>query len=90
MASSGGLPALAERKWRHKLALFQLGRALNIMLATTRVFAALLLCALSGHASAEPTSTADFHSRVVELYDFEPHKLDQGGLQAKSAQLDQW
>jgi hypothetical protein len=56
-----------------------------------RVFAALfLLCAAPSLARAESTSTADFHSKVVALYSFEPHKLDQGEIQAKSAQLDQF
>lgn len=56
-----------------------------------RAFAALFLaCVASGPALAESTSTADFHSKVVELYSFEPHKLEQAEIQAKSGQLDQF
>lgn len=56
-----------------------------------RAFAALFLtCVASGPAWAESTSTADFHSKVVELYTFEPHKLGQAEIQAKSGQLDQF
>ena len=56
-----------------------------------RLFAALFLaCVASGLALAESISTADFHSRVVELYSFEPHKLGQAEIQAKSGQLDQF
>jgi hypothetical protein len=50
-----------------------------------RIFAALFLaCGASGLAWAESTSTTDFHSKVVELYSFEPHKLEQAEIQAKS------
>jgi hypothetical protein len=56
-----------------------------------RVFAALFLtCGASGLAWAESTSADDFHSRIVELYSFEPHKLGQAEIQAKSGQLDQF
>ncbi len=56
-----------------------------------RLFAALsLLCVASDLALAESTSTADFHSKVVELYSFEPHKLERAEMQAKSGQLDQF
>jgi hypothetical protein len=55
-----------------------------------RAFALFLTCVASGPAWAESTSTADFHSKVVELYSFEPHKLGQAEIQAKSGQLDQF
>lgn len=56
-----------------------------------RVFAVLvLLCVAPGFAFAESISAADFHSNVVELYNFEPHKLQHAELQAKSDQLDQF
>jgi hypothetical protein len=56
-----------------------------------RLFVALVLpCVASSLALAELTSTADFHSRVVELYSFEPHKLERAEIQAKSGQLDQF
>jgi hypothetical protein len=52
-----------------------------------RAFAALLLtCIATVPASAEP----DFHSKVVELYSFEPHKLTNAEMQAKAGQLDQF
>ena len=56
-----------------------------------RLFVALFLsCVASGLAWAESISAADFHSRVVELYSFEPHTLNQAEIQAKSGQLDQF
>jgi hypothetical protein len=56
-----------------------------------RLFVALFLsCVASGLAWAESISAADFHSRVVELYSFEPHTLNQAQMQAKSGQLDQF
>jgi len=55
-----------------------------------RVFAVLVLSCLAGTAWAQPISAADFHSRVVEFYSFEPHKLQRGEMQAKSDQLDQF
>ena len=52
-----------------------------------RVFAALFLnCIVTIPAFAEP----DFHSKVVELYSFEPHKLTNAEMQAKAGQLDQF
>ena len=56
-----------------------------------RLFVALFLsCVASGPAWAESISAAGFHSRVVELYSFEPHTLNQAEIQAKSGQLDQF
>lgn len=56
-----------------------------------RVFAALfVLCIAPRFTFAEAISAADFHSKVVELYSFEPHKLQHAALQAKSDQLDQF
>ena len=50
-----------------------------------RLFVALVLpFVASGLALAESMSAADFHSRVVELYSFEPHKLESAEMQAKS------
>ena len=54
-----------------------------------RAFAALLLIA-AVPAIADPISQPDFHSKVVELYSFEPHKLASAEMQAKSGQLDQF
>jgi hypothetical protein len=52
-----------------------------------RAFAALfLICIATVLAFAEP----DFHSKVVELYSFEPHKLTNAEMQAKAGQLDQF
>ena len=52
-----------------------------------RVFAALFLTYIATvPAFAEP----DFHSKVVELYSFEPHKLTNAEMQAKAGQLDQF
>ena len=39
---------------------------------------------------AQSTSEADFHSKVVELYSFEPQKLEPAEMQTKSSQLDQF
>jgi hypothetical protein len=51
----------------------------------------LMLCLLgAGSAAADPISKAEFHAKVVDLYSFEPHKLDRAAMQAKSAQLDQF
>lgn len=56
-----------------------------------RAFALLLaLLVTSGLAHAQSTAAADFHSKVVVLYNFEPHKLQRAEMQAKSSQLDQF
>lgn len=56
-----------------------------------RASAALLLtCIATVLAFAEPISAPDFHSKVVELYSFEPHKLANAEMQAKSGKLDQF
>jgi hypothetical protein len=56
-----------------------------------RAFALLLaLLVTSGLAHAQSTAAADFHSKVVVLYSFEPHKLQRAEMQAKSSQLDQF
>ena len=56
-----------------------------------RLFAALFLAGVASDlALAESISTADFHSQVVELYSFEPHKLGHAEMQAKSGQLDRF
>ena len=60
------------------------------MLAIRLLVALFLPCVASGLAWAEPTSATDFHSRVVELYSFEPHKLEHAAIQEKSGQLDQF
>lgn len=52
--------------------------------------AAYLLLLAAAAASAAPMSQTDFHSRVQALYDFEPHKLNDKEMDAKSADLDQF
>jgi hypothetical protein len=44
----------------------------------------------AGLAIAEPMSAPEFHSKVVEIYSFEPHKLNKGEIQAKSGELDRF
>lgn len=60
------------------------------MLAIRLFITLVLLCVASGLALAEATSPTDFHSKVVGLYSFEPHKLQPAEIQAKSGQLDQF
>jgi hypothetical protein len=56
-----------------------------------RAFAVLLLCCVAAAlALADPISEPAFHSKVVDLYSFEPHKLASAEMQAKSGQLDQF
>src|SRR5215207_8162223 len=56
-----------------------------------RLFVALVLpCVASGLALAQSISAFDFHSKVVELYSFEPHKLQSAEMVAISGQLDQF
>jgi hypothetical protein len=52
-----------------------------------RVFAALFLTCI---AIVPAFAESDFHSKVVELYGFEPHKLANAEMQAKAGQLDQF
>jgi hypothetical protein len=40
--------------------------------------------------AAEPISPADFHSKVVSIYNFEPRTLSKENFPAKSAQLDEF
>ena len=55
------------------------------------VFASLLFsCVASDPALAASIPEADFHAKVVELYSFEPHKLEHAEMQAKSDQLDKF
>lgn len=44
----------------------------------------------SAFACAAPDSQIQFHSKVVALYSFEPHKLNGADMKAKSDQLDQF
>jgi hypothetical protein len=56
-----------------------------------RLFAALFLsCDAADLALAGSISALDFHSKVIELYNFEPHKLKSVEMQAKSGQLDKF
>lgn len=41
-------------------------------------------------AIAVTSSAEDFHSKVLAIYSFEPHKLKEGEMKAKSEQLDQF
>lgn len=45
---------------------------------------------MAGPALAAPMTEANFHSKVVELYSFEPHKLTSAEMTQKSAQLDRF
>jgi hypothetical protein len=62
----------------------------------TAVFSIRIFCAslcvwlVPGFAIAEPISAPEFHSKVVALYSFEPHKLTRAEIDAKSAQLDEF
>jgi hypothetical protein len=58
---------------------------------TIRTFSGLFLSWLAaGSAIAGPISASEFHSKVIELYSFEPQKLDSAQMKAKSDQLDQF
>lgn len=57
----------------------------------TRNFALAALSLLASTlALAAPDSQTQFHSKVVALYSFEPHKLNRNEMKAKSDQLDQF
>ncbi len=54
-------------------------------------FLALCFTMISaGLAFAAPLSEAEFHSKVVAIYSFEPHTLDEAEMKAKSDQLDEF
>jgi hypothetical protein len=58
---------------------------------STRVLFILisLVLSLSSHAASAQSSTSqDFHARVLALYSFQPHTLENDALAAKSGQLD--
>src|SRR5215471_2230993 len=56
-----------------------------------RTFSALLLLWLAAEPGiARPISASEFHSKVIALYSFEPHKLDSAEVNAKSDQLDRF
>src|SRR5882672_6454522 len=56
---------------------------------TIRRFLLIALCLLvAGLAAAAPGSEAEFHSKVLALYGFEPHKLKDAEMKVKSDQLD--
>jgi hypothetical protein len=56
-----------------------------------RIVIALTFSSLAaGLAIAEPVSAPEFHSKVVEIYSFEPHKLNKGEIQVKSGELDRF
>ena len=58
---------------------------------TARYFLALVPTWFAvGLAVAAPISEADFHSKVVAIYSFEPHKLNEAEMKAKSDQLDEF
>src|SRR6266513_897069 len=44
----------------------------------------------AGLAIAGPISASEFHSKVIELYSFEPHKLKEAEMKAKADQLDRF
>jgi hypothetical protein len=50
----------------------------------------VLFLVASAFAFAAPDSETQFHSEVVALYSFEPHKLTSAEMKAKSDQLDQF
>lgn len=54
------------------------------------LLALVLSWVVVSHAVAESTSEIDFHSKVVTIYSFEPHKLNKAEMKAKSDQLDQF
>lgn len=41
-------------------------------------------------AFAQPTDAPTFHSRVLDLYSFQPHKLTEAQISAKSGELDRF
>jgi len=56
-----------------------------------RTFSVLFVLWLAAEPGiARPISPPEFHSKVVALYSFEPHKLDDAEIKAKSDQLDQF
>jgi hypothetical protein len=58
---------------------------------TSRYFRSFFfLCLIAGTALAVPISASDFHAKVVALYSFEPHRLKDAEMEAKSVQLDKF
>jgi hypothetical protein len=56
-----------------------------------RSFLLMICCWLNvGLVKAAPISEAEFHSKVLALYSFEPHKLKDAEMKLKSDQLDQF
>ena len=75
-----------------KRAASELGRSashttMHMIFNFTLVVLALVA---STFAHAVPDSQTQFHSKVVALYSFEPHKLNSAEMKAKSDQLDQF
>jgi len=58
---------------------------------TIRRFLLMTFCLLAaGLVTAAPISQTEFHSKVLALYSFEPHKLKEAEMKVKSDQLDQF
>lgn len=54
------------------------------------LFTATIAWSSVGFAAGGPSSPVQFHSKVAELYNFEPQKLGEAEMKAKSDQLDQF
>jgi hypothetical protein len=64
-------------------------RACNVAISAIAAFVILLsIGSAPGGAVAAPLSQEDFHSKVTEIYDFEPRNLKKDEVAAKSGQLD--
>jgi hypothetical protein len=59
-------------------------------MAFKRGLLAFLLSGLTNFAVAGPISGPQFHARVLEIYDFEPHRLTSAQIDAKSTRLDEF
>ena len=56
-----------------------------------RIFLILAVSfAIAANAIGTPISESDFHSKVVAIYSFEPHKLKEDEMKIKSGQLDEF
>src|SRR4029078_4370327 len=81
---------LGRERMIAKVARPWLAQAPRIMLAVRAFVVLLLTCTAPSSAHAQSNLAADFHSRVVALYSFEPHNLQRAEMQAKSDQLDRF
>jgi len=60
------------------------------MLAIRALSAVCFSWLTAGLAIAGAVSASEFHSKVIEVYSFEPHKLKEAEMKAKSDQLDRF